>query len=383
MLRVLFVFGTRPEAIKMAPVIRTFQKEVLFDTKVCVTGQHRHMLDQVLETFAISPDFDLNLMKPNQSLTSLTIDILSGIQKIIASYKPNWIFVHGDTTTTLASSLAAYYGKVSVAHIEAGLRSGNIYAPWPEEINRKLVSNIARLNYAPSQENKLNLLKEGVAESSIIVTGNTVIDALRQVSEKLDAKDPRSLSLIEDLPQFKKDRKLILVTAHRRENFGNAIENVCLALDDISKKNDVEIVYPVHLNPNIRLPVEQILGGNPSIHLLEPLDYVPFIHLLKASYLILSDSGGIQEEATFLGKPLLLFRDNTERPEAIDAGIVKLVGTDRVRICNEASLLLNQNESYPEMGKSRGVYGDGNSATLIFDHFKSHELKQNLNLLCQ
>jgi len=295
-MKVLAVFGTRPEAIKMAPVVKTFSDSSSIDLKICVTAQHRQMLDQVLDLFSIKPDFDLDLMKPNQDLTDITIGVLTGIREILRSWRPDWVLVHGDTTTTMATSLAAYYEKISVGHVEAGLRTGDIYSPWPEEVNRKTVANVARAHFAPTERARENLIQEGVDEKLISVTGNTVIDALFEIRDKLENDDQLVSRIKNFLPNLNDDKRIILVTGHRRENFGHGFENICLALNEISTRNDVEIVYPVHLNPNVQEPVRRILGNNPNVHLIEPLDYLPFIYLMSRSHIILTDSGGIQEK---------------------------------------------------------------------------------------
>jgi len=367
-MKVLAVFGTRPEAIKMAPVVKTFSDSSSIDLKICVTAQHRQMLDQVLDLFSIKPDFDLDLMKPNQDLTDITIGVLTGIREILRSWRPDWVLVHGDTTTTMATSLAAYYEKISVGHVEAGLRTGDIYSPWPEEVNRKTVANVARAHFAPTERARENLIQEGVDEKLISVTGNTVIDALFEIRDKLENDDQLVSRIKNFLPNLNDDKRIILVTGHRRENFGHGFENICLALNEISTRNDVEIVYPVHLNPNVQEPVRRILGNNPNVHLIEPLDYLPFIYLMSRSHIILTDSGGIQEEAPSLGKPVLVLRNTTERPEAVMAGTVKLVGTSRETIVLEVSKLLDSPAEYEVMARSKNPFGDGVSANKILNH---------------
>lgn len=366
-LKVLTVFGTRPEAIKMAPVVHAFAKADGIEARVCVTAQHRQMLDQVLELFDIQPNFDLDLMKPGQDLTDITSNVLLGMRTVFKDWRPDWVLVHGDTTTTLATSLAAYYEKIAVAHVEAGLRTGNIYSPWPEEMNRRIAGAISAVHFSPTETAKANLLREGVDENSIIVTGNTVIDALLEVVERVRT----DTALVADMAQrfnfLDRSKKLILVTGHRRENFGEGFLNICAALAEISKRDDVQIVYPVHLNPNVQEPVNRLLGGNPRIHLLEPQDYLPFVYLMDQACLLLTDSGGIQEEAPSLGKPVLVMRDTTERPEAVNAGTVKLVGTEKEKIVNEATRLLNDDIEYQRMSHAHNPYGDGNAAKRITD----------------
>ena len=364
-MKVLCIFGTRPEAIKMAPVIRELRRVDRVNTRVCVTGQQRQMLDQVLTVFGIAPDVDLDLMQPGHSLTDLTCRIMTGVEQVLVKEKPDLVLVHGDTSTTLASSLAAYYQKISVGHIEAGLRTNNIYAPWPEEINRKLTASIAEYHFAPTEMAKANLLREGVPVEKICVTGNTVIDAMLSITDKIesDAVLGKQLAKIFDFLDIK--RKLILVTGHRRENHGQGIENVCCAIERLAKRNDVEIIYPVHMNPAVQEPVRKILQGKPHVHLLDPLEYVPFVYLMKRCHVILTDSGGIQEEAPALGKPVLVMRETTERPEAVEAGTVRLVGTDINRIVQEAELLLDDDRAYGLMTNARNPYGDGKASARI------------------
>ena len=367
-IKVLIVFGTMPEAIKMAPVVNAFKNSDHIELKVCVTAQHRQMLDQVLELFSIKPDFDLNLMKPNQDLTDITIGVLGGLREILRSWRPDWVLVHGDTTTTLATSLAAYYEKIAVGHVEAGLRTGDIYSPWPEEVNRQIVANVARLHFAPTPEARENLIRAGVNKESIFVTGNTVIDSLFDIIEKLESDDQSVEAIKKLIPVLNVDKKTIVVTGHRRENFGDGFENICMALNDIATRNDVEIVYPVHLNPNVQEPVRRILGNSPNVHLISPLDYLPFVYLMNKSHIILTDSGGIQEEAPSLGKPVLVLRNTTERPEALLAGTVKLVGTSRETIVSEVYKLLDNPAEYEVMAQSMNPFGDGNAASQILQH---------------
>ena len=365
--KVLLVFGTRPEAIKMCPLVLAMQQDPRVEPVVCVTGQHREMLDQVLNIFSITPDYDLNIMKKGQDLTDVTTAILSGLREVIATEKPDALFVHGDTSTTLASSLAAFYQQVPVGHVEAGLRTGNLYSPWPEEGNRKLTGAIAKYHFAPTAWSKQNLLNEGVKESEIQVTGNTVIDALLWVSSHLETDEALQKQATDILPQLDPNKRTILVTGHRRENHGKSFENICHAIAQIARRGDVEVVYPVHLNPNVREPVNRILKDVDNVHLIEPLDYLPFVALMKQSSIILTDSGGIQEEAPSLGKPVLVMRDTTERPEAVEAGTVKLVGTEQYTIVNELTKLLDDAEEYAAMAYAHNPYGDGKSCQHIIN----------------
>lgn len=359
-------FGTRPEAIKMAPVVNELRGSLTAaETRVCITGQHRQMLDQVLEIFSIRPDFDLNVMRDGQQLTDVTVRVLEGLHEVLASFRPDMVIVQGDTTTAFGASLAAYYQRIPVAHVEAGLRTGNIYAPWPEEINRRLTGAIARVHFAPTELAKENLLREGVDASAIHVTGNTVVDALLSVVKRLQADTDTTRRLAAEFDFLHPARKLILVTGHRRENFGAGFQNICEALRELAARPDVQIVYPVHLNPNVQRPVRQILAGAPNVHLLEPLDYLPFVYLMNRAHVILTDSGGIQEEAPSLGKPVLVMRDTTERPEAVGAGTVRLVGTDRARIVTETQRLLDSRAEYESMARAHNPYGDGFAAQRI------------------
>jgi UDP-N-acetylglucosamine 2-epimerase (non-hydrolysing) len=363
MKKIFFIFGTRPEAIKMASVIKEFQKHnTIFDVKICVTAQHREMLDQILNLFEIKPDFDLNIMKPNQDLYDITSNVLLSLKSIFKKEKPDLIFVQGDTTTTFAASLAAFYQKIPVAHIEAGLRTDNIYSPFPEEINRQLTSRIASYHFAPTITAKNNLLREGISENKIFVTGNTVIDALLFVAKKI-----RNKKIIIDGYEIK-ERKFILVTGHRRENFGEGFLNICQALREIAVSNpEIDIVYPVHLNPNVQKPVYKILNGIPNIYLIKPLDYEKFVYLMSKCFFILTDSGGIQEEAPSLGKPVLVMRDTTERPEAVKAGTAKLVGANKTRIVKGVQELINNKKEYERMSKAHNPYGDGKASKLILE----------------
>lgn len=366
--RILTVFGTRPEAIKMAPLVKALAANEAFDSKVCVTAQHREMLDQVLSLFKIIPDYDLNIMSPNQSLSKITSRILEELESVITDFKPDYILVHGDTATTFATTLAAYYARVPVCHVEAGLRTGDVYSPWPEEGNRKLTGALAKYHFAPTELSKQNLLLENVSPDDILVTGNTVIDALLDVQKTIKTDARLAKELAGKFPFLDAKKKMILVTGHRRESFGSGFERICEALRKISSKhNDVQIIYPVHLNPNVQEPVGRLLGDMKNIHLIDPLDYLPFVYLMEKSYIILTDSGGIQEEAPSLGKPVLVMRDTTERPEAIAAGTVKLVGSDVELIVNETNELLTNVDAYSKMSRAHNPYGDGKSVARIVD----------------
>jgi len=364
--KVLIVFGTRPEAIKMAPVVQMLEQ--VLDVVVCVTAQHREMLDQVLELFEITPHHDLDIMKPGQDLFDVTSNVLLGLKPVLKQEQPDLVQVHGDTTTSMAASLAAFYMQIPVGHVEAGLRTHDIYSPFPEEVNRQLTGRIATHHFAPTEQARSNLLAEGVAEDRIVVTGNTVIDALLSVVEKARMV-PFSDKLQDQLP-FLNSReslqRLVLVTGHRRENFGRGFEEICQALSQLAVKYpEVHIIYPVHLNPNVRDPVNRVLSGVENVHLLEPLDYLPFIKLMDLSYLVLTDSGGIQEEAPSLGKPVLVMRDTTERPEAVDAGTVQLVGADSSNIVAAVERLLNDSVAYKVMSRAHNPYGDGHACERI------------------
>lgn len=367
-MKTLCVFGTRPEAIKMAPLALALAGDERFDAKVCVTGQHREMLDQVLDLFEIKPDFDLNIMKPGQDLTDVTTAILQGMRQVLVDFRPDIVLVHGDTATTLAASLAAYYQQIPVAHVEAGLRTGNLYSPWPEEANRKLTGALANLHFAPTRNSQDNLLNEGVDQDRIVVTGNTVIDALLDVVKRLDEDSELYARAAAPVAFLDPSRKVVLVTGHRRESFGGGFERICQALMEVAQQHpDVDIVYPVHLNPNVREPVNRLLSGIDNIQLIEPLDYLPFVHLMSRAYIILTDSGGIQEEAPSLGKPVLVMRDTTERPEAVAAGTVKLVGTEVSNIVRELNRLLLDQEAYRAMSFAHNPYGDGKACQRILD----------------
>ncbi|MCC5450310.1 UDP-N-acetylglucosamine 2-epimerase (non-hydrolyzing) [Rheinheimera sp. UJ51] len=372
MIKVLSVFGTRPEAIKMAPLVNQLKQDAAFDSRVCVTGQHREMLDQVLQLFSIEPEYDLAIMKAGQDLYDVTTSILLNIKPVLREFQPDIVLVHGDTSTTFAAALACYYEKIAVGHVEAGLRTGNIYSPWPEEANRKLTGALTRLHFAPTQTSADNLLAENLAAANIVITGNTVIDALLQVVEKIDNSPELSASFAKQFPFVKDDRRMILVTGHRRESFGGGFEQICAALADIAKQYpDCDIVYPVHLNPNVREPVYRLLSDVSNVHLIAPQDYLPFVYLMSRSYLVLTDSGGIQEEAPSLGKPVLVMRDTTERPEAVDAGTVKLVGTDRAKIVAEVTRLLSDKPYYDSMSFAHNPYGDGKACARIIATLKT------------
>ena len=378
MKKILLVFGTRPEAIKMAPLVKEFQKYPdVFETVVCVTGQHRQMLDQVLEIFEISPQYDLNIMKQGQDLYDVTAKVLTGMRDVLEEARPDLVLVHGDTTTSTAAALASFYKQIPVGHIEAGLRTHNILSPWPEEMNRQITGRIARHNFAPTPLSRQNLLKENVADESITVTGNTVIDALYWVIDKIKHHSELDASLENslrengyDTTRLNNGRKLVLITGHRRENFGEGFISMCKAIKTLAEKYpDTDFVYPMHLNPNVRKPIQEIFGENPNalpnMFFIEPLEYLSFVYLMEKSSIVLTDSGGIQEEAPSLGKPVLVMRDTTERPEALEAGTVRLVGTDFDRIVNEVSDLLDDERHYQEMSRAVNPYGDGKACSRI------------------
>ena len=367
-MKILTVFGTRPEAIKMAPLVKTLEGDPSIESRVCVTAQHRQMLDQVLELFDIKPNYDLNIMRPGQTLSSITSNILVNIEPILEEFRPNLILVHGDTTTTFSTSLAAYYQRISIGHIEAGLRTGNIYSPWPEEANRKLTADLAKFHFAPTGKARQNLLREGVKSSDIYITGNTVIDALLWVKNKLETDQILAYNVQKNFNYLRNDARLILITGHRRENFGDGFERICRAIVTLARNfPEVDFLYPVHLNPNVQEPVSRILIGIENVHLIEPQDYLPFVYLMTRASIILTDSGGIQEEAPSLGKPVLVMRDTTERPEALEAGTVKLVGTDTNRIVETMTLLLTSTIAYKEMCFSHNPYGDGKACQRIIE----------------
>ncbi|MBE2986053.1 UDP-N-acetylglucosamine 2-epimerase (non-hydrolyzing) [Campylobacter sp. RM12920] len=375
MKKILIVFGTRPEAIKMVPLVKEFKKYLWFEIKVCVTAQHRHMLDQVLEIFDVKPDYDLDIMRSGQDLYDLTARILIKMRDVLEDFKPDIVFVHGDTTTASSTALAAFYKQIKIAHIEAGLRTGNIYSPFPEEINRQMIGIMANYHFAPTNLSKGNLLKENKDEKNIEVVGNTVIDALFLLLNMMDKNSDfknKILTLLNLKYNLNHDRKIILVTGHRRENFGDGFINICNALKDIATKNpDIDIVYPVHLNPNVQKPVSDILSNTKNVYLIAPLEYSEFVYLMSRAYFIITDSGGVQEEAPSLGKPVLVMRDTTERPEALQAGTVKLVGVDRVKIVSEAQKLLDNIDVYSKMSKAHNPYGDGSACAKIVDFIKN------------
>ncbi len=385
MKKVMFVFGTRPEAIKMAPLVREFRKyPEEFETMVCVTGQHREMLDQVLSIFEIMPEFDLNIMKHGQDLFDITSRVLCGMHDVLIEAKPDVVLVHGDTTTSTAAALAAFYMQIPVGHVEAGLRTGNIYSPWPEEMNRQITGRIASFDFAPTPLNRNNLLKENVPDSKITVTGNTVIDALHMVVERIrndkGLADELHKSLMiagYDTDRLTDGHRMVLITGHRRENFGDGFINICNAIKDLSiKYRDVDFIYPMHLNPNVRKPIHQVFGENldglSNMFFIEPLGYLSFVYLMEKSYLVLTDSGGIQEEAPGLSKPVLVMRDTTERPEALESGTVRLVGTDYGKIVNEVSMLIDDEEHYRTMSNAVNPYGDGKASGRIVDFVRNN-----------
>jgi UDP-N-acetylglucosamine 2-epimerase (non-hydrolysing) len=370
--KILVIFGTRPEAIKMAPVIKELRLSRTFDVKVCVTAQHRSMLDQVLSLFEIVPDFDLDLMSASQTLESISARIIESVSLILDKYKPNLVVVHGDTTTTAMVSLASFYKKIPVAHIEAGLRTRNIFSPWPEELNRRITALIASLHFAPTEMSRINLLEENINPSNVEVTGNTVIDALLEVSGRIGRDEKLLTPLMTNFSYLSENKKLLLVTGHRRENFGDGMDEICKALLHLSNRNDIEIVYAVHMNPNVKKPVEAALGNKSNIFLIPPQDYLSFIYLMKRSYVILTDSGGIQEEAPTLGKPVLVMRDTTERPEAIKAGTAQLIGAVHSNIISVVTELLENTELYENMSKKVNPYGDGEAAKKIVRKIKDY-----------
>lgn len=364
-MKVLTVFGTRPEAIKMAPLVKALEIEPKIESKVCVTAQHREMLDQVVALFNITPDYDLDIMKPGQDLTDITSKILLGLKPVIAEFKPDWVLVHGDTTTTLATSLAAFYQQIKVGHVEAGLRTGNLYSPWPEEANRTITGVIAEKHFAPTQGSADNLLREHVKPENIVVTGNTVIDALLQIKNDVLTSAETKVKFDTQFSDFN-NKPYVLITGHRRESFGGGFERICKAIALLADKYpEHNFVYPVHLNPNVQEPVNRLLAERSNVKLIEPQDYLPFVYLMDNSYIILTDSGGIQEEAPSLGKPVLVMRETTERPEAVEAGTVKLVGTDVDLIVQSVSELIDSKDAYDEMSFAHNPYGDGKSCERI------------------
>jgi UDP-N-acetylglucosamine 2-epimerase (non-hydrolysing) len=371
MIKNLIIFGTRPEAIKMAPLVRAFQKNKdQFDTRVCVTAQHREMLDQVLSFFEVTPHYDLDLMKPNQNLYTLTSDILLGLKPILEEFQPDYVYVHGDTTTTMASSIAAFYAGAKVCHVEAGLRTNNKWSPFPEEMNRQVTGRIADFHFAPTEQAKQNLLNENIPESTILVTGNTVIDALLESTSRVEKMDNPEIENLKSI--IDPTKKILLVTGHRRENHGQGFIAICEALKEIAQTNpEAQIIYPVHLNPKVQQPVYEALGELDTIHLIAPLSYPAFVWLMNKSYLIITDSGGIQEEAPSLGKPVLVMRETTERPEALAAGTVILVGSDKEKIILECNRLLQDKEKYNQMSALHNPYGEGKASETILEFMKS------------
>ncbi|MBW1637429.1 MAG: UDP-N-acetylglucosamine 2-epimerase (non-hydrolyzing) [Deltaproteobacteria bacterium] len=364
-MKILIVFGTRPEAIKMSLLVKKLQQIDGISARLCVTAQHRTMLDQVLELFNLVPDYDLDIMQSRQDLTDISCNVLQGLRGVLEDYQPDLLLVHGDTTTTFFASLAGYYSRIPVGHVEAGLRTGDIYSPWPEEINRKLTCAIAEKHYAPTDSARENLLGEGVPENNILVTGNTVIDSLLWVSREIDESQNHQKSLHDSFSFLQEEKKLVLITGHRRESFGSGFENICKALLRIARRKDVQLVYPVHLNPQVQEPVNRILGHKKNIHLINPLDYLPFVYLMKKAEIIITDSGGIQEEAPSLGVPVLVMRDTTERPEAVEAGTVKLVGSNEWKIVVEAERLLDDRNLHHKMSAIHNPYGDGQACERI------------------
>jgi UDP-N-acetylglucosamine 2-epimerase (non-hydrolysing) len=366
--RTLCAFGTRPEAIKMAPLVLALASDPRFEARLCVTAQHREMLDQVLELFGLVPDFDLDIMTPGQDLTDVTCGVMRGMRGVFEAFRPDLVLVHGDTATTFATSLAAYYRQIPVAHVEAGLRTGDLYSPWPEEANRKLTSALAARHFAPTERARANLLAEGLDEATVHVTGNTVIDALLEVVARIEGDAALRAALDARFGFIAPGKRLLLVTGHRRESFGGGFERICAALAATARKHpDLEVVYPVHLNPNVQEPVRRLLSGIGNVHLIEPLDYLPFVYLMHRAHLILTDSGGVQEEAPSLGKPVLVMRDTTERPEAVAAGTVRLVGTDERAIREGLDRLLADPAEYERMSFAHNPYGDGRAAARILD----------------
>lgn len=363
---ILVVFGTRPEAIKMAPVIGRLCRSPGIEVRVCVSAQHRQMLDQVLQLFAIHPDYDLDVMQPNQSLAGLTSSIVEGVSDVLERARPDLVLVHGDTTTTFAAALASFYRKIPVGHVEAGLRTGNLLAPWPEEMNRRFAGQLATLHFAPTALARMNLENEKIPRDSIWVTGNTIIDALQDIVGRIASNPALQVELAQGMPYLaSSSRPIVLVTGHRRENFGNGIEEVCQALRRLALEQEVEIVYPVHPNPNVMNPVHRLLAGVPNIHLIEPMDYLPFVFMMSKAHVIITDSGGVQEEAPSLGKPVLVMRDVTERPEAVAAGTVRMVGADASRIFDETKRLLSDSDLYRQMSTAHNPYGDGRASDRI------------------
>jgi UDP-N-acetylglucosamine 2-epimerase (non-hydrolysing) len=363
--KVMVVFGTRPEAIKMAPVVKACKARPELEVKVCVTAQHRQMLDQVMEIFGLTADFDLNVMAPNQTLGDVTCKVLKGMEGVFGQWRPDMILVQGDTTTVMAAALAAFYHKIEVGHVEAGLRTGNVYSPWPEEMNRLIAGCLATQHYAPTPRSRDNLLRENKDPASVFVTGNTVIDALHEAVRIMDADSALAEHLVAQFPFLDPAKRLVLVTGHRRENFGEGFIHICSAIARVAKRDDVQVVYPMHMNPNVRKPVTDILGHLGNVHLIEPLDYLSFLYMMRRSYLIMTDSGGVQEEAPSLGKPVIVMRDTTERPEAVDAGTVILAGTETEAMASAAERLLDDPDFYHRMAHAVNPYGDGLASTRI------------------
>lgn len=374
--RILLVFGTRPEAIKMLPVAKALAREPGLETRICVTAQHRQMLDQVLELFGVKPDYDLDVMTQAQGLEQITTRVINGISDVIEEARPDRVLVHGDTTTTMAASLAAFYRKTPVAHVEAGLRSGDPLQPWPEEINRRVTDVVADIFFAPTMQSRDNLLKESVPSEAIHVTGNTVIDALLEISDRIDSSPDLEKELKSRFPYLDPNLPIVLVTGHRRENFGPPFQSLCEAIRDLAREHSIQVVYPVHLNPNVQTAVQRVLHGEARVHLTRPLDYLPFVYLMKRAHVILTDSGGIQEEAPALGKPVFVMRNVTERPEAVAAGTVKLVGTDRDRIFTAVSEILTDKSAYQRMSLAHNPYGDGLASSRIADILNSRAYKE-------
>ena len=370
-LKVLSIFGTRPEAIKMAPLVKKLQQHPDIESYVCVTAQHREMLDQVLQLFDITPDYDLDIMKSAQNLTDITSEILKKLEPVLQQLKPDRVLVHGDTTTAMVAAMTAFYQKIPVGHVEAGLRTGDLYSPWPEEMNRRVVSVYADMHFSPTQKAKDNLIDENIDDDKIFITGNTIIDSILLVKDKLNSNKEIAQQFDDILPFLDPQKKLILVTAHRRENFGQGFLDICTAISLIAENKNVQVLYPVHLNPNVQEPVYRILGDKKNVKLISPLDYLHFVYLMNRSYIILTDSGGIQEEAPSLGKPVLVMRDTTERPEAVDAGTVKIVGTNPEVICREVNSLLDDNENYSTMSLAHNPYGDGKASEAIINNILS------------
>lgn len=359
MKNVLVVFGTRPEAIKMAPVVKACRARPELEVKVCVTAQHRQMLDQVMDIFDLTADFDLNVMAPNQTLADVTCKVLKGMEGVFTEWKPDMILVQGDTTTVMAAAMSAFYHKIAIGHVEAGLRTGNLYSPWPEEANRLLAGCLANQHYAPTPRSRDNLLKENKDPKTVFVTGNTVIDALHEAVKIMDGDEVLKARLAAQFPFLDSAKRLVLVTGHRRENFGDGFIHICNAIRRVAERPDVQVVYPMHMNPNVRKPVNEILGGLSNVHLIEPLDYLSFLYMMRQSYLIMTDSGGVQEEAPSLGKPVIVMRDTTERPEAVEAGTVILAGTETDAMASAAERLLDDRDFYDKMARAVNPYGDG------------------------